>query len=216
MRNIFDEKLKSLHQEVLRLGALVEESLLKGIEALKNKNLELAQAIIRDDAIINSLQVELEDAIVTTIATDQPVARDLRRLVSMLKIVTNLERMGDHAVHLAKAAVRFKNETYVIPIDFLEKMATLGVAMVHDVLGAFMEGDGTWAKEIARHDEAIDDLYQQVVNRILQAMRDDSRTVEQAAQLLLIARFLERLGDHVTNICEWIVFIETGTHVELN
>ena len=216
MRNNFNEKLNTLREEVLRLGALVEEALLKGTGALKTKNLELAETVIQGDAAINSLQLRLEDEIVTIIATDQPVARDLRLLVSMLKIVSNLERMGDHAVHLAKAAVRFRNEPYVIPIDFLEKMATLGVAMVHDVISAFMDGDEAWAREIAQHDAAIDDLHKQVVDRILKVMREDGNSVEQAARLLLIARFLERLGDHVTNICEWVVFTETGNHVELN
>ncbi len=198
------------------MGAVVEEALLKGIEALISKNIELAEGLIRGDSAVNALQLGLEDEIVTLIATEQPVARDLRRLVSMLKIVTNLERMGDHAVHLGKAAIRFRDEEYVIPIELLERMGNLCVGMIHDVLTAFVNGDEKLARDIASHDSAVDELHRDVTDRILEVMREGGRTVEQAARLLLIARFLERLGDHVTNICEWIVFTETGKHVELN
>jgi len=198
------------------MGSNVEDALLKGIEALISKNVGLAEDVIRGDAAVNSLQLELEDAIVKLIATEQPVARDLRRLVSMLKIVANLERMADHAVHLAKAAVRFRNEEYVIPIELLERMGNLCVTMIHDALTAFVNGDEKLARDIAGHDSAVDELHRNVTDRILDVMREGGRSVKQAARLLLIARFLERLGDHVTNICEWIVFTETGKHVELN
>jgi len=215
-RKIFNEEIKNLYQDILKMGTMVEDALRKGMRTFSEKDIDAARQIIKDDEKVNDMQLALEDRITILIATEQPVARDLRLLVSMLKFVSNLERMGDHAVHLSRATIRLQDQRYVIPLSDLERMAEIGIAMVHDVLTAFMESSTDKAFEIAKNDQLIDELYRKVIENLLNIMRQNPDAVEQATSLLFMSRFLERLGDHVTNLCEWIVYTEQGKHVELN
>ncbi len=215
-RKIYTEEIKNLYHDILKMGTMVEEALRKGIRTFTEKDIDAAHQIIKDDEKVNDLQLSLEDRITILIATEQPVARDLRLLVSMLKFVSNLERMGDHAVHLSRATIRLQEQSYVIPLSDLERMAEIGISMVHDVLTAFMESSVEKALEIAKNDQLIDELYKKVIGNLLHIMRQNPDAIEQATSLLFISRFLERLGDHVTNLCEWIVYTEQGKHVELN
>jgi phosphate transport system protein len=215
-RQAFAEELAALHQEILRMGVMVEEALRRAVESLVRKDGELAQAVVAGDAAINRMEQEIEERCVVLIAREQPVATDLRKLVTSLKIVTQLERMGDHALHVAKGTLRLLPEAYMKPLIDIPRMAELGVGMIRDVLTAFLDNDAQRAREVAQRDQQIDELHNQVMREVFTYMMGNSGLISQSISLLFISRFLERIGDHVTNICEWVVYSATGERVELN
>ncbi|MFP4363867.1 MAG: phosphate signaling complex protein PhoU [Spirochaetia bacterium] len=215
-RHHLTHAIDSLHEELLKMGAMVEEILRNGLESLVNKDIALAEKTIEDDEPINQMEVKLEDMVAKIIATEQPVATDLRHLITTLKIVASLERMGDHGRHLAKAAIKLKEEEYIKPLVDIPKMTNIAIEMIHNVLSIYIEGDVEKAKELAKRDDEIDTLHRGVIRELLILMEKNRDVIEQATRLLFISRFIERLGDHVTNICEWIVFDNSGKHIELN
>jgi phosphate transport system protein len=215
-RQVFAEELAALHQEILRMGVMVEEALRRAVESLVRKDGELARAVVAGDAAINRMEQEIEERCVVLIAREQPVATDLRKLVTSLKIVTQLERMGDHALHVAKGTLRLLPETYMKPLIDIPRMAELGIGMIRDVLTAFLDNDAERAREVAQRDQQIDELHNAVQHEVFTAIAGNPGLISQAISLLFISRFLERIGDHVTNICEWVVYSATGERVELN
>jgi phosphate transport system protein len=215
-RQAFEEGLAALNQEILRIGVMVEEALRQAVESLVNKDGEQARAVVAADAAINQLEHEIEDRCIVLIAKEQPVATDLRKLITSLKIVTQLERMGDHALHVAKGTLRLLPETYMKPLIDIPRMAELAIGMIRDVLTAFLANDAVRAREVAARDQQIDELHNQVMREVFTYMMENSKFISQSISLLFISRFLERVGDHVTNICEWVVYGATGEHVELN
>jgi phosphate transport system protein len=215
-RQGFEEELAAVNQEILRMGVMVEEALQRALESLVDQDEAKAREVIRGDEAVNRLEQEIEDRCVVLIAREQPVATDLRKLVTSLKIVTQLERMGDHALHVAKGTLRLLPEPYMKPLIDIPRMAELGIGMIQDVLTAFLDNDAQRAREVARRDQEIDDLHEQVMRELFTYMMGDSKHISQSISLLFISRFLERVGDHVTNICEWVVYAATGERVELN
>jgi phosphate transport system protein len=215
-RQVFAEELAALHQEILRMGVLVEEALRRAVESLVRKDGELAQAVVAGDADINRMEQEIEERCVVLIAREQPVATDLRKLVTSLKVVTQLERMGDHALHVARGTLRLLPEPYMKPLIDIPRMAEIGIGMIRDVLTAFLDNDAERAREVAQRDQQIDELHTQVMREVFTYMMENTSFISQSISLLFISRFLERIGDHVTNICEWVVYSATGERVELN
>jgi phosphate transport system protein len=215
-RQVFEEELAAVNQEILRMGVMVEEALRRAIESLVDKDEAKARAVVDGDSAINRLEQDIEDRCIVLIAREQPVASDLRRLITSLKIVTQLERMGDHALHVAKGTLRLLPETYMKPLIDIPRMAEIGIGMVRDVLTAFLENDAERAREVAKRDQLMDDLHTQVMRELFTYMMESNRYVTQSISLLFVSRFLERVGDHVTNICEWVVYSATGERVELN
>jgi phosphate transport system protein len=215
-RVTFQEAKAQLDQEILRMGVLVEESLGKAIRCLVEQNVELAEKIIAEDEAINNMELEIEDRCIVLIATEQPVASDLRRLVTGMKIVTQLERMGDHSVHIAKGAIRLSREPYMKPLIDLPRMGELCTRMIREALTAFIQCDARKAEEVAKLDEQVDDLHDQVMREVFTYMMENNAHIRQSISLLFVSRFLERFADHVTNICEWIVYNVSGKHAELN
>ncbi len=215
-RHHYNEKIRDIDRKILMMGTYVEESINKCIKALLTKDKRLAKAIISDDAIINDLEIKIQDDLIILIATEQPVAGDLRHVITSLKIVTQLERMGDHAVHIAKATLDIADQEYIKPLIDVPKMADIGVKMLHDALSAFSDFDPKLAEDVAQLDDAVDQLRDQVNRELVTYMLQDMKEFNQITSLLFIARWLERFADHVTNICEWIVYDCTGKHVELN
>ena len=217
MREQFTQQLDELTSKLVHMGTLVVESLQKAIKAFTNKDAEAAQKIIVEDEKINDLFIEIEEKATILIATEQPVASDLRRIMSIVKTSNNLERIGDHSVHLGKSTIRLKDETYIEPvISMIPYMADICIGMVNDALTAFMNSDVDLAVEVSKRDDEIDRLHEKLFDDIIQIMKTDPDIILQATDLLFIIRFLERLGDHVTHICEWIVYMSSGEHVELN
>lgn len=215
-RHLFARKLNEVNERILKMGTLVEEAIRKAITALTTKDMDLARKVMSDDDQIDRLEVEINDKCVALIATEQPVAGDLRRIMTGIKIAAELERMGDHASHIARSALRLADETLMKKLIDIPRMAEVAAAMIHDVLTAFINSDVSKAQEVAGRDDEIDTLHDQVVREVMTYMMENSKNIRQAIEFLFQARYLERLGDHVTNICEWICFDKTGEHPELN
>ena len=212
----FLEELSRLNYDVLAMGTRVEENLRKATEALKSQNVELAREVKASDEIINALQIKIEDQAAVLIATQQPVARDLRELVTVFKVTDNLERAGDHAVHLAKAAIKLAGEPPFRQIDRLCRMAELECGMIRGAVNAYLNQDAEEARRVAAIDDDVDAEHKQMVHDVIELMRERPDQVERVSRLLTTSGFLERLGDHMTNICEAVVFMTEGRHVELN
>ena len=205
-----------LNEQILKMGIYVEEAIKKAVEALRTQNVELAEEVIGEDDRINDMEIELFDKVSIILATEQPVATDLRHLTGAIRIITDLERAGDYAVHIAKGAVRLSGETYITQIQQIPEAADTARQMLKDALTAFVNYDTELARNVAERDDVLDKLHKKLLKKMLKYMnRDSEADIEQATNLIFLARFLERLGDHITNVCEWVIYSKTGEHVEL-
>jgi phosphate transport system protein len=215
-RSHFIDELASLNHDVLAMGTKVEENLRKASEAFRTQNAELGREARAGDEVVNALQLKIEDQAAVLIATQQPVARDLRELVTVFKVTDNLERAGDHATHLAKAAVKLAGEPPLRQVERITRMAECCCAMIRGTVDAYLNHDAEGARRVAAADDAVDAEHKALVSEILELMREKPDKVERAERVLRASGFLERLGDHMTNICEAVVFMVEGIHVELN
>lgn len=217
MRKVFEEELKNLHYQFSQMGLMVSESIYKSVKAFTSHDKELAKSIILNDPIINELQVKVERKSIELIALQQPVSSDLRRIITVMKACADLERMGDHAVNIAKATIRGKGNkrNYAIEQN-LADMADDVKVLVEKVLTAYVELDIAAAKDIAAQDNTIDEMAFKIHAETVDEMKKDPELVLGATNYILVAGNLERISDYVTNICEWIVYLETGTITELN
>jgi len=217
-RNFFSEELSRLRHDTLAMATRVEENLGKALTALRTRNMDLAREVRSDDNVVDTLQLKIEDDAAIIIATQQPVARDLRELVTIFKLTNNIERVGDHAVHLARAAKKLARlgDSPLRAQENLERMAELGQEMLHCAVSAFIAQDANAAREAAAMDNKIDAEHKILTESILKLMKKDSDLVKGALQILQTSNQLERLGDHITNICEAIIYMIEGKHEELN
>jgi len=195
---------------------MVEEAIARSMRAIVNRDNELAERVIADDEQLNELHRQLREQAFMVMATQQPVARDLRLLFSYQHMVVELERMGDHAVGIARGARRLNAVPQLKPYVDLPRMATLVEAQVHEILGAVIEADQDRARRIAERDDEVDAIYHRLWKDLLGYMVADANNIERAAVLLFIAKDLERIADRVTNIAEDVVFLHTGHIVELS
>lgn len=215
-RHSFHQELTQLKQDILRMTDLVEEAIQRSVEALKDQDVEKAQMVIDGDDAIDDMEHRIEKRCLELLALQQPMAVDLRFIGTALKMITDLERIGDHAVDIAKATVRLADRPYIKPLIDIPRMAELARAMLRQVIAAFIEGDPDRAQEAAERDHQLDHLYSQVFRELITFMIEDPRTIEQATQLLVVAGGLERVGDHITNLAEWTVYMVTGERKDLN
>ncbi|MGG3885786.1 phosphate signaling complex protein PhoU [Brevibacillus panacihumi] len=215
-RHAFEEQLDVLHRKLMTMGTLVEEAIHKSIKSLVERDSTLADEVVANDRLINELEHEIEGGCFQLIALQQPVGHDLRRLGTMLKLVTDLERMGDHAVSIAKTTRRLKNEEYIKPLIDIPLMGDHVKQMVRDSLNAYIARDKEEAEKIAARDDVVDKLYSTIFRDLIALMTNNSDSISQATHLLLVAQYLERIADHVTNICEWIIYMKTGKMTDLN
>jgi len=217
-RNIFSEELSRLRHDILSMAARVEGNLGKALSALRTRNADLANEVRADDSAVDALQLQIEDDAAIVIATQQPVASDLRELVSVFKLTSNIERVGDHAVHLARAAKKLAKmgDSSFHAQEHLERMAETGQIMLRAAISAFMAKDAQAAREAAAMDIKIDTEHKILTEDILKVMKKDSSLVKEALHILHTSNQLERLGDHITNICEAIIYMIEGVHEELN
>jgi phosphate transport system protein len=209
-RTAFHRELERLQDEVLVLGSMVEKATLRAVDALRARNMAAARAIEAEDTLINRKRFEIEEAALLLIATQQPMASDLRQLAAILHIVTDLERMGDYAAGIAHICVQIGDEPLIKPLIDVPRMAEKATGMLRRSLDAFIERDVVAAEHIAQEDDEVDDLYQQVYRELLTIMLANPRTIDQATHLLWVAHNLERVADRVQNICERVVFVVTG------
>lgn len=210
------EELNRIRHDILAMGTRVEEDLGKALAALKMQDLELAREVKAGDAVVNAMQLKIEDQVAILIATQQPVARDLRELVTLFKVTDNLERAGDYAVHLAKTAKKLAGEPPFRQIEQLERMAEIGQEMIRGAVAAFLDQDVDAARRIAARDDAIDHEHKALVEEVLGLMRESPDLIQRATKLLTTSSYLERLGDHMTNICEAVIYMVEGRREELN
>lgn len=214
-RDTLTRQIHHLLDEVLLLGSMVEQAMLNAIAALRQRDLTAAARVYDSDQQINDKRFAIENAVLILIATQQPMAHDLRLLAAILEIITELERMGDYAKGIARVTMRLKDTDIPIPHRDFERMANLAVGMLHRALGAFVNEDPNEASAIPAEDEAVDALYNQIYHGLVESMIANPTTIDQANLLMWVAHNLERMADRVTNICERTVFIATGDLLEM-
>ncbi len=215
-RESFVLQLNALQERLVSLGAMVARSQEQAVHALADRNTDLANELIAGDRAINQAQHELEEQCLHLIASQQPVARDLRMIFSISSIAWELERMADHASGIAKLALRSMEQPMLKPLIDIPRMAEIGREMLMGQLAAFVKGDVAAARELAARDAEVDQLNDQVFRELLVIMITDPRTITRATYLLWVAHNLERFADRTTNIGERVVFLETNSIVELN
>ena len=215
-RALFDRELTDLRDNILYLGGMVETAIEKAIQALREQDEDLARQVIAGDEEINNRRYDIEEQCVRLIATQQPAAGDLRAIVAAIHIVTELERMGDHASGVAELAIRLASQPHLKPLIDVPRMAEIDREMIHASLDAYFERDPVLALETAKRDAEIDGLYDQVYRELLTYMLSDPTTITRATYLLWVTHNLERIADRVTNICERVIYMCTGKMEELN
>lgn len=214
-RETLDREFHHLQDEVLLLGSMVEQAILDSVEALKRRDLTVARRIYQGDRLINEKRFAIENAILVLIATQQPMAHDLRFLAAILEVDTEMERIGDYAKGIAKVIMRMGDNVSNIPIRELTRMAEISVSMFHRALSAFVNEDSDMARIIPAEDDQVDELYNEVYHILVKSMIADPNTIDHGSLLLWVAHNLERTADRVTNICERTVFIATGELMEI-
>ncbi len=210
-RKAFRENMKEVEKELIRLGEMVNIALNHSVEALRNLDVAKAEKIIEDDRHINRKRWIIEEQCINLFATQQPVATDLRELIAVLSISTDLERMGDHAEGIAKIAIMHGGKPLVKPLVDIPRMAEKASDMLMRSIEAFVNRDAEAAKTICEEDDEVDALYDQTYRELLSFMTENPKTITRATYLLWAAHNLERIADRVTNICERIVFLTTGS-----
>jgi len=215
-RETLESEENEVKDGILRMGSLVAERIIAAIVALEEHDADAATWIIENDRDINAMEREVSDLITLTIATQQPVARDLRFLLTLDRVAYDLERMGDYAGSVAKQARKLAPHPPLKDFVHLPEMGRLAADLVRDVLEAVVETDAERAKAVARRDDDVDELYHAIFAEALDLMRDDPANVDPGARIIFAAHYLERVGDRVTNIAEDVVFLATGEVTELN
>jgi phosphate transport system protein len=216
MRESLDTEMRDVKDGVLRMGSYVEEQILAALESIVHRDAELAARVIASDGRINEVQRGVSALVAMTIATQAPVARDLRFLLALDRVTYELERMGDHAGSVAKQARKLAGVVSMVTYDELTPMATLAAQQVRDVVMALVDIDQERARVVAARDDEIDRLYHQCFDDVLAEMRSDPAKVDPGTRILFAAHYLERIGDRVTNIAEDVVFLATGEVEDLN
>ena len=188
----------------------MQDAIKNAVDALARRDKALAQQVMDGDDLIDSMQVEIEDRCISLIARQQPVATDLRILGTGLKITTDLERIGDHAFDIAKIVLLIGDEPLIKPLVDIPRMAVMAQSMLEDSLQAYLKLDIQLAEKVCRDDDLVDQLYHQVFRELLTYMLEDPKKINQATQLIFVARYLERIADHSTNVAEWVIYLVTG------
>lgn len=210
MQRHFDAELEALKQRLLAMGALVEEQITDAMRALTERDDALARATMERDREVNTYDVDIDEKCVELLALHQPAGRDLRFITTTMKIVTDLERIGDQAVNIAQRALELNREPQLKPYIDLPRMAERAMRMVKQSLDAFVTRDTPLARAVCEADNEVDALKEQVFRELLTFMMEDPRTVQRSIRLILISRFLERVADHATNIAEMVVYMVEG------
>lgn len=215
IRTEFHKKISEIKGDILAMGSMVEKALLRSTQALKDRDLKVAEQVIGNDVYINEKRYEIEEKCIQLIATQQPLASDLRIIIAVVNIITELERIGDHAEGIARIVIMIGDEPPLKPIIDLPRMAEKTAEMLHRSLDAFNSQDSGLARSVANEDDEVDELYSQVYRELLSYMVEDPKTITRATRLIWVAHNLERSADRVTNICERVVFTVTGKMEEI-
>jgi phosphate transport system protein len=216
VRSSFERQLSEVEEDMLVMAGMVERAIERSIDALKNRDIELARVVIVEDMEINTKRYMTEEKCLELLATQQPMAHDLRTIVAILHIIVDLERMGDHAEGIAKIAIMLADDPPLKPYIDIPRMAEVATRMLTQSLDAFKRKDVELARKVCDEDDLVDQLYDQVYHELIVFMLNDPRTIERATHITWIAHNLERIADRVTNICERVVYMEQGKYEELN
>ena len=217
-RHNYDYELQGVRNDILQMGQMVITAIERSIQALVDLDMELACQVIQGDDAIDELELLLEERCVVLIARQQPLAKDLRILSTGLKISTDLERIGDHAFDIAKIAKRLGEggNGHVKPLLDIPRMAGLATQMLRDALTAYVNMDVELADKVCQEDDEVDALYNQLFRELLTYMLANPAVINDATQLIFVARYLERVADHTTNIAEWVIYLQTGQRLHKN
>jgi phosphate transport system protein len=216
MRGSFHHELEELRLDITRMGTMVEQALARSVQSLKESDVAAARQVVADDAEINRQHLAIEARCLSLLALQQPMAKDLRVIGTALKMITDLERMADYAVNIAKTTVRLEGEPLIKPLVDIPRMVETTMQMLRDAVQAFVNEDVDLALRMIERDHEVDHLYKRVFEELEELMKKDPANVHQALQLLFVARSLERTADHATNLGEWTIYMVTGERKELN
>ncbi len=216
MRNKFDEQLSQLYNEMKEMGNMIEKAIEDAINALFNQDIELARKIMSNDEFVDREQKKIENICFQLLIQQQPVARDLRTITAAMKMVTDMERIGDQAADISELTVMMAKCQHDIDTDRINQMANETIAMLLDAIDSYVERDMDKAHKVILHDDIVDDLFLQVKTELIKVMQSKSEYAEVAADLLMVNKYLERIGDHATNIAEWVIFSLDDRLIERN
>ena len=213
MRTKFDEQLFQLNQEMMHMGTMIEEAIQKAIEALVKQDVEIAKQILNGDEEVDREQKRIENICFNLLMQQQPVAKDLRVISAAMKMVTDMERIGDHAADIAEVTMMMANHPYIEKLELINQMASETTMMLIQSIEAYVEKDMEKAQAVIKHDDVVDELFDKVKQKLIQMIHKNPEDGEQATDLLLVAKYFERIGDHATNIAERVIFSldRTGT-----
>lgn len=212
MRNRFDRQLVQLNNELIEMGGMIEKAISDTVKALVNQDIELASNVIEYDEEIDHQEREIEQLCLKLLLQQQPVAKDLRLISAALKMITDMERIGDHATDISEITIELSKESYIKKLDHIQQMAKETMVMLVQSVEAFVNKDMDKAMTVIVHDDVVDDLFNKVKAELIAMIHEDVNAGEQASDLLMAAKYFERIGDHATNISEWVIFSITGQH----
>lgn len=212
MRNRFDKELETLNNELIEMGSMIEKAIETAIKAMVNQDVELAKTAIEADDEIDHQERQIEDLCLKLLLQQQPVAKDLRLISSALKMITDMERIGDHASDISEITIMMADKPYMKKLDHIQQMAKETMVMLVGSIEAFVNKDLKQAISVIKQDDIVDHLFDMVKSELIGMIHDNVDAGEQAADLLMVAKYMERIGDHATNISEWVIFSITGSH----
>ena len=216
MRNRFDSQLQKLNNSLIEMGGLVEQAIGNANIALIGQDAEQAEKNIDFDIVINDKEREIEGLCMKLLLQQQPVARDLRLISAVLKMITDLERIGDHAQDISEIVLYLSSQKYIKKLEHISKMAEITAKMVTDSIDAFVKRDIMLAQKVCDTDDSVDELFVTVKNELISLINENVKNGEQAMDFLMIAKYFERIGDHAVNVGEWVIFSITGKHKEFD
>jgi len=208
----FENELKQLHGKIVEMGSFVETAIDDSIKAFKDNDVELCKTIIDNDKNVDEMEKQIESKCLWLIAREQPIATDLRKITTALKIITDMERIGDHAVDIAELTMRIADKNTFADSSHIPQMATSAIEMVRNAVTAYVNYDLALARTTEEKDDEVDDYFNLIKQELVDIFKSQPQNMDNAIDFLLIAKYLERIADHAVNICEWVHFSQTGEH----
>lgn len=214
MRNNFDAQLDEMNSELCKMGALIEEAIDSATKSLLRQDIDLARYTMTIEDKVDEKERQIESICLNLLLRQQPVARDLRTVSAVLKMITDMERIADQASDIAELAIMLAGETYIKKLEHIPQMATATAKMVGDSIDAFIRKDLELAQHVVAYDDVVDDLFDYIKDELIERILEDKTNGEQAVDLIMVAKYYERIGDHAVNIADWVIFAITGEHVK--
>ena len=214
MRNSFDMQLRKLNNELIEMGSLIETAIARAYKGLINQNIEIAKENVEFDREIDQKEKEVENICLKLLLQQQPVASDLRLISSAIKMITDMERIGDQAADISELTILMSKTQYIKRFDHIEQMAKATIEMVTTSVDAFVKSDLELARSVFARDDIVDNLFVTIKNDLIELIREDVNNGEQAIDLIMVAKYFERIGDHAVNLADWVIFSIVGHHEE--